>query len=64
MEAVAEWLATLPLGDERKAELNIVKYKYFYELYDGTLLNVAAFHNQAAVAKLLLDEGSGKIILM
>lgn len=57
---MTDWLATLPEGEERKAELNKVKYKYIYELYDGTLLNLAAFHNQAAVARLLLDEGSGK----
>lgn len=64
VESVTNWLATLPPGDKRKVELNKVKYKYYFGLIDGSALHLAAYYNQTAIAKLLLEQGSGKIILM
>ena len=52
------WLSSLPQGDERKAELNTVKYEYRVE-YDCTVLHIAAESNQVAIAKELLHEGAG-----
>ena len=62
LEAMRDWLSSLPQGDERKDELNTVKYKdkwIYYSEYDHTVLHIAAKNNQVAIAKELLQEGAG-----
>ena len=60
VQAVTDWLATLPQGDERKIKLNRVKYKYMNSAWgEITALHLAARFNQVAIAKKLLDEGAG-----
>ena len=53
-----DWLSSLPQGDERKDELNTVKYKDQWG-DDCTVLYFAAESNQVAIAKELLHEGAG-----
>ena len=63
-----DWLSSLPQGDERKAELNTVKYMYWRrsDKYKWLkrhctckVLHIAAESNQVAIAKELLQEGAG-----
>ena len=56
-----DWLSSLPQGDERKDELNKVKYKHKWgrESRYCTVLHIAAKNNQVAIAKELLQEGAG-----
>ena len=58
LEAIRDWLSSLPQGDERKDELNTVKYKDDWK-DDCTVLHIAAESNQVAIAKELLQEGAG-----
>ena len=53
-----EWLSSLSQGDERKDELNTVKYKDQWG-DDFTVLHIAAESNQVAIAKELLQERAG-----
>lgn len=53
---VTAWLGTLPSGDEKKTILNTAKYNN-----SSTVLHLAAEYNQPKIAKLLLDEGAGRL---
>lgn len=53
------WLATLPLGDEKKTNLNKIKYNLPGDSEKIGVLHAALMCNQLKIAKLLLEEGAG-----
>ena len=59
-----DWLATLPPGDLNTVEYKAIKINLIAadDKYKGTALHLAAFYNQPAIAKLLLDRGAGTIV--
>lgn len=55
LEAVIVWVGTLS-PEKKKTLVNTIKYRQSY-----TALHLAVKHNQPEIAKLLMDEGAGKL---